>query len=69
MEPIKVLLEGGPPTLSETDRVHEVAALNERVRLPRGNGYEHFAYTGGTRDLNGLTMPVFHWCHQTKIAE
>jgi hypothetical protein len=69
MEPIKVLLEGGPASLSESDRLHEVADLPDRIRLPKGNGYEHFTYSGGTRNLNGATFPVYQWCHQTKIAE
>jgi hypothetical protein len=69
MEPIKVLLEGGPTTLSESDRVHEVTGLPDRIRLPKGNGYEHFAYSGGSRNLNGASFAVYEWCHQTKIAE
>jgi hypothetical protein len=69
MEPIKVLLEGGPASLPESERVHEVADLSSRVRLPRGNGYEHYAYSGGGRDVDGCTMPVYQWYQRTKIAE
>jgi surfactin synthase thioesterase subunit len=69
MEPIRVLLEGGPAGLPEAERVHEVSDLSARVRLPKGNGYEHFTYSGGYRNVNGSTMPVFHWYQRTKIAE
>ncbi|GAB3449313.1 DUF5988 family protein [Actinophytocola sediminis] len=69
MEPIKVLLEGGPVSLPEANRVYEVTDLSDRVRLVRGNGYEHFEYSGGDREVDGTTMPVFRWFQQTKIAE
>jgi hypothetical protein len=69
MEPITVLLEGGPIDLPESARLYEVKDLSTRIRLPKGNGYEHFTYTGGSRDVNGATMPVFRWYQQTKIAE
>jgi hypothetical protein len=69
MEPIKVLLEGGPANMPEAERVHEVNDLSARIRLPRGNGYEHFAYSGGSRYVHGSTMPVYKWYQRTKIAE
>lgn len=69
MKTIKVVLEGGPPSLPETHRVHEVTDLTDRVRVIKGNGYEHFEYTGGVREVNGVSMPVFRWFQQTKIAE
>jgi surfactin synthase thioesterase subunit len=69
MEPIKVLLEGGPTGLPESERVHEVTDLAARVHLPKGNGYEHFTYSGGSRNVNGSRLPVFRWYQRTKIAE
>jgi len=39
------------------------------VKLARGNGYEHFVYSGQSQDLNGSSLPVFHWCDRTKLAE
>jgi hypothetical protein len=69
MKQIKVLLVGGPLGLSDGERIREVDTLFDSVKLSRGNGYEHFAYSGESRDLNGHRMPVFQWCYQTKIAE
>jgi hypothetical protein len=69
MATIKVLLEGGPESLPESERVHEVTNLSDRVRLPKGNGYEHFAYSGGSQYVNGATLPVFQWYQRTRIAE
>jgi hypothetical protein len=69
MATIKVLLEGGPSSMPESERVYEVADLSDRVRLPRANGYEHFRYSGTFRDVDGSTMPVFRWWQRTKIAE
>jgi Family of unknown function (DUF5988) len=69
MKQIKVLLVGGPAGLSDGERIREVDTLLDKVRLSRGNGYEHFTYSGESRDLNGYRMPVFEWCYQTKIAE
>jgi len=65
----RVLLVGGPQELSEMDRIREVATPLSVVKLPFGNGYHHFAYSGESHDLNGATLPVFRWCYQTKIAE
>lgn len=69
MKQIRVLLVGGPAGLSEADRIREVDTLSDRVKLFRGNCYEHFAYTGESQDLNGARLPVFQWCYKTKIAE
>jgi hypothetical protein len=65
MQRIKVLLVGGPVD----DHVIEVAALPDKVKVARGNGYEHFAYSGESRELDGSDVPVFTWHGRTKIAE
>ena len=69
MDQIKVLLTGGPATLRETDRIHFVADLRDKVKLPAGNGYEHFTANGESRTVDNLELPVFAWCGRTKIAE
>jgi len=66
---IRVLLEGGPADLQESDRLREVASIAESVKVARGCGYEHFRYSGQTRDVNGIRLPVFQWCDRTRIAE
>lgn len=65
MDRIQVLLEGGPADLGEDERRHEVPALTEQIKLARGAGYEHFQYSGRSRE----TVPVFQWCSRTMIAE
>ena len=65
MEKIKVLLVGGPARLPEADRIRVVDTLVDKINLLLGNGYEHFAYSGESRDLNGSRLPIFQWCYQT----
>jgi hypothetical protein len=66
---IRVLLEGGPTDLPESIRLHEVVSIAESVKVVRGSGYEHFRYSGQSRDVNGIRLPVFQWCDRTRIAE
>ena len=69
MTRIRVLLTGGPVTLTDDDRIQEVPTLGAKVKMARGNGYEHFTYSGQSQDLDGSTLPVFHWCDRTKLAD
>jgi hypothetical protein len=69
MDQIKVLLVGGPAALHEADRIRVVDTLVDKIKLLLGNAYEHFAYSGESRDLNGSALPVFQWCTRTKVAE
>ena len=69
MDQIRVLLVGGPAALREADRIRVVDTLVDKIKLLLGNGYEHFAYSGESRDLNGSRLAVFRWCHRTKVAE
>jgi hypothetical protein len=64
MEPIRAMLVGGPAELAG-ERVQEVAGLADEIKLARGGGYEHFKYSGESRD----EVAVFEWCDRTKIAE
>jgi len=69
MDQFRVLLVGGPVDLTFGDCVREVPTLVEPIKLARGNGYEHFRYSGESRDLHGAPVPVFEWCDRTKLAE
>jgi len=69
MEQIRVLLVGGPAGLPEAARIREVETLFDKVKLFWGNSYEHFTYSGESRELNGSRLSVFRWCYQTKMAE
>jgi hypothetical protein len=69
MDQFRVLLVGGPTDLTFGDCVREVPTLVEPIKVARGNGYEHFRYSGESRDLHGSQVPVFEWCDRTKLAE
>ncbi|WP_328610189.1 DUF5988 family protein [Amycolatopsis sp. NBC_00345] len=63
------MLAGGPEDLGETARVREVGDLAETVKVSFASGYEHFAHSGETAEIDGYRFPVFQWCGQTRIAE
>lgn len=69
MKQIRVLLVGGPAALSQADRIRVVDTLGNSIKILRGNGYDHFTYSGESRELDGTPTPVFQWSYQTKIAE
>jgi hypothetical protein len=65
---IDVILEGGPRLLSPELHPRQVPADTEKVKLPYGNGYEHFERTVMTpQDAAGPV--VFNWTGRTFIAE
>lgn len=69
MDKIKVVLVGGSALVREDARIHFVADLADTVKVPAGNGYEHFRANGESRRVDDLELPVFAWCGRTKIAE
>ncbi|MEC3979335.1 DUF5988 family protein [Amycolatopsis sp. H20-H5] len=69
MVSLRVVLAGGPEKLCETARVREVRNLTDTVKLSFASGYEHFAHSGETAEIDGYRLPVFQWCGQTRIAE
>jgi hypothetical protein len=70
MPTIKVLLTGGPLYVTESMRSHEVANLDDSIKIPYGNGYEHFRYEGENNTVeNEDTTVLFTWKGRTKIAE
>ncbi|PSL51927.1 hypothetical protein B0I31_1163 [Saccharothrix carnea] len=69
MNKIKVVLVGGPEQLREDDRIRYVTDLADKVKVPAGNGYEHFRANGESRTVDDFEVPVFAWCGRTKIAE
>jgi hypothetical protein len=66
---ITVLLAGGPNDLPDFDRVRQVDDLQAKIKLCYGGGYEHFAYSGQRRLVDGEDVPVFQWVSRTRIAE
>lgn len=69
MKSQKATLIGGPAGLPETERVREVANLDDKVKISYGAGYEHFSHTGEFRRQDGETVAVFAWSGRTRIAE
>lgn len=63
---IRIVLAGGPHDLPETNRVHEIDSIEDKVKVCFGAGYEHFSHQGEFSDEH---LPVFEWCGRTKIAE
>ncbi len=69
MDAMRVVLTGGPDHLPESVRVWDVTDLTEKVKVPYGAGYEHFAPTAKVRCVDAVLLPVFEWCARTRIAE
>jgi hypothetical protein len=63
------LLRGGPPSLTLRDRIRYVENIDEKIKLPNGNRYEHFEPTGETDLLLGRNLYVFAWAGCTYVAE
>lgn len=68
MQPTTIVLVGGPPG---TPRlwVARPDTLQERVKVPRGNGYEHFEFVHEYIETEDGLLPVYRWCDRTFIAE
>ena len=62
-----VLLRGGP---DDVPRVWEAPSGGSgEVKIPRGNGHEHFEFSHEYADIGGGPMPVYRWSYRTAIAE
>ncbi|MBB4895465.1 hypothetical protein FHS39_004543 [Streptomyces olivoverticillatus] len=63
-----VVLIGGPPGTPPLWNTPPATDL-DRVKVPLGNGYEHFEFTGQYLEMAGEQIPVYGWCYRTFIAE
>ncbi|MEU8926603.1 DUF5988 family protein [Kitasatospora sp. NPDC048545] len=63
-----VFLKGGPSDIPEIQEVKS-GSIESRLKIPRGNGYEHFEITQDFKDVAGVLMPVYQWSYRTAIAE
>lgn len=64
------ILAGGPAeNLPDTERVRHITVSESKLKLLRGNRYEHFQRTAETilHDLGELC--VFAWIGSTYVAE
>ncbi|MFE5524909.1 DUF5988 family protein [Embleya sp. NPDC056538] len=43
--------------------------IPEKVSVEFRNGREHYEYTGGVVELDGVDLPLFRWSYSTRIAE
>ena len=65
---ILALLRGGPDGIP---RVWEMpwGGIEAQIKIPRGNGYEHFEFSQEYADIGGQLMPVYLWSYRTVVAE
>jgi hypothetical protein len=68
-EKMNVILQGGPAGLPHHERLRYVSQATHDVKVPYGNGYEHFAPTHTYQKVNEHHVAVFRWTGTTKIAE
>ena len=66
-KPVTVKLVGGPASIGGAARVREVAAHEEKIKLPHQGGYEHFERVAETPP-GELPGTVFSWTMRTKAA-
>ncbi|MFE2499724.1 DUF5988 family protein [Streptomyces scopuliridis] len=67
-QPIRVMLSGGPDGSPSTWEVESLES-ETRVRVLRGNGYEHFEFVNNYAECDGELLPVYRWRYRTYIAE
>jgi len=66
---VNVILHGGPRSLSPDERVRHVEDTAEKVKLLRGNHYEHFEPTAETERYLGRDLLIYAWTGCTYVAE
>ncbi|KAB8193953.1 hypothetical protein FH608_017265 [Nonomuraea phyllanthi] len=62
---VDVVLEGGPAYVPRELRVEHAAALDGKIKVPYGAGYEHFVRVADAAPGEW----VFRWSMRTRIAE
>ena len=65
----RVVLSGGPRTLSDGGVVELDQPAADKVKIAHRAGYEHFLPNGEVRVVDGETLPVYVWSDRTRIAE
>ncbi|WP_048574262.1 DUF5988 family protein [Streptomyces leeuwenhoekii] len=65
-----MILRGGvSPYLTDNQRICYVEDTDDKLKLLRGNRYEHFEPTTESEIHNGTELRVFVWVGGTKLAE
>jgi hypothetical protein len=65
---VLVLLRGGPTDLPAIWEIPD-GEVEDRLKIARGNGYEHFEFCQEYDDVGGEPMPVYRWSYRTAVAE
>ncbi|MEU3228436.1 DUF5988 family protein [Streptomyces sp. NPDC006976] len=70
-QPPNVILSGGPATLELKfeDRIRYVEDTTSKVKLLKGNRYEHFEPTSAMTTEKELELLVYAWSGYTYVAE
>lgn len=61
----KAVLAGGPDEL--VGRIVAVEAPGSDVKIPFGNGYEHYRATARHADTADGSLPVYEWWERTEM--
>lgn len=69
VEPNVILRGGVSPYLTDNQRIRYVEDTDDKLKLLRGNRYEHFEPTTESEIHNGTELRVFVWVGGTKLAE
>ncbi|MFD5028868.1 DUF5988 family protein [Streptomyces sp. NPDC058220] len=67
-QPTHAILRGGPDGTPATWKL-QPGPCDTRLKILRGNGYEHFEFTRQYAEFNGELCPVYRWSYRTYIAE
>jgi hypothetical protein len=64
-----VMLRGGPSSLGPHERICHIENTAEKVKLRRGNRYEHFEPTAEIEQHLGRKLHIYVWTCCTYVAE
>lgn len=64
-----VVLRGGPSSLASHERICRIEHPAEKIKLLRGNRYEHFEPTAEIERHLGREMHIYIWTGCTYVAE
>ncbi len=64
-----VILRGGPSSLQLAERIRHVERIDEKLKLLRGNHYDHFEPTPEIERSFGRDLQIFVWTGFTCVAE
>lgn len=64
-----VVLRGGPSSLAPCERVRHASNTTDKLKLLRGNHYDHFEPTAEIERRSGHELRVYVWMGCTYVAE